>query len=282
MSLLIFTATYGDGPRPETVRSVSQQTYTDYVYEVSYHNPFPGERNMANIVAQYQRARQMCLAGNYEALLTVEHDMAIPPDAVQKLYETDAPVVYGVYMLRHNSHTLNAWQYVNNRNMGMSLSLYPKELKAARAKGWAQVSGVGWGCTLIRREVLERLTVHSNGGGDAGDLAFATDCLRAGIKMIARFDVPCLHIEPDGTVLEPYRNGGIVNRVYALTDVTVNVDGQSKPLRKGHYYSLPPDVAGDLQRAGYVRLTNDELETADAAPVQRETATPKQRRVKKG
>ena len=255
MSLLIFTPTYGDGPRPEMMASVSQLTYTDYVHEVSWHNPYPGNK-FANVAAQYQRAQKMFLDGGYDALLTIEHDMVIPANAVEKLWATDAPVVYGTYMLRHGVPALNAWRYENNKNMGMSLSLYPKELKAAIKRGWAQVSGVGWGCTLIRREVLERLTVRSN-DGDAGDLAFASDCLRAGIKMIARFDVPCGHYHESGELLEIGKNGGIVSRVYALQDVNANVDGQTKPLKKHTYYTLPLHVANDLARAGYVRITND-------------------------
>jgi hypothetical protein len=257
MTLLIFTPTFGDGPRAETLRSVSQQTYTDYVHEVSWHNPYPGEK-FANVVAQYQRAWGMALAGGYDGLLTFEHDMTMPANAVQKLLETDAPVVYGVYMLRHGTPTLSAWKYENNINMGMSLSLYPKELKEAKRRGWTEVSGVGWGCTLIRREVLQRLTVRTTGGGDAGDIAFASDCVRAGIKMIARFDVPCGHYDHNGALLEITMNGGIVSRVIALQDVTAGVNGASMPMKKGRYYSIPVNAALELQRVGYVKITNDD------------------------
>ena len=272
MTILVFTPTCNDGPRPETVASVKGQSFTDYVHEVSWHNPYPG-RDMRNVVTQYQRAWGMALEGGYEALLTFEHDMTMSPNAVQRLYETDAPVVYGVYMLRHGTKTLSAWQHTGGRNLGMSLSLYPAELKRYRQRGWGEVCGVGWGCTLIRRPVLERITVRQTGDGDAGDIAFATDCVRAGIRQIARFDVPCGHIEPDGNVLDPYRQGGIVRRVLALQNVTVNADGQTVAMKHGRYYSLPPDVAMELQRAGYVIVTNDDeaRETADL-PQAEETA----------
>lgn len=268
VTILVFTPTFGDGPQPRTLVSVSQQTYTNYAYEISYHNPYPGERNFANVVAQYQRAWQMALAGGYDALVTVEHDMILPPDALEKLNNTDAGVVYGVYMLRHGVPTLSAWQYTGKRNMGMSLSLYPKVVEKARQQGWLEVCGVGWGCTLIRREVLQRLTVHCNDEHDAGDLGFATDCIRSGIRQIARFDVLCGHITPEG-VLMPFENAGIVSRVYALQDVTANVAGQSKPMKKGSYYTIPVNTANELARAGYVRITND-TEQPDVA--KRETA----------
>lgn len=254
-SLLIFTPTYGDGPRPEMIASVSQQTFTDYRHEISWlDNPLPGRR-MENVITQYQKAWKMALDGGYDALLTVEHDMVLPSNAAQKLWETDAPVVYGVYMLRHGIPTLSAWRYENNRNMGMSLSLYPDEVRKGRQQGWLQVCGVGWGCTLIRREVLERVTVRSTGASDAGDMAFATDCVRGGIKQIARFDVPCEHIMPDGTVLHPYR-GGIVARVLALATFNARVGRESMPMKKGSYYTIPPEDAFELRRAGYVEITN--------------------------
>lgn len=255
MTVLIFTPTYADGPDPRTVESVSQQTFMDYHHEISWlDNPLPGRR-MENVVAQYQKAWKMALAGGYDALLTVEHDMVLPANAVQKLWETDAPVVYGVYMLRHGLPTLSAWQYVNNTNLGMSLSLYPNEVIEARKRGWARVCGVGWGCTLIRREVLGRINVRSTGVSDAGDMAFAGDCVRANILQIARFDVPCKHIMPDGTVLDPYK-GAIVARVLALKTVNARVGRESLPMKQGRYYSIPPEDAYELARAGYVEIQN--------------------------
>lgn len=279
--LLVFTPTYDNLMQPRTVASIKAQvTDIPFDWEIGHHNPFPGRR-MENVVAQYQRARSICLAGDYDAMLTVEHDMILPADAIQKLWATSAPVVYGVYLLRHGTPTLSAWQYVNDRNMGMSLSLYPNEIRRYRRQGWARVSGVGWGCTLIRRPVLERLQIHSSEPSDAGDLTFASECLRAGIEMVARFDVPCGHIMENGTVLEPFAQGGIVARVYALQAINANVGGQSVPLKKGHYYTLPPDVALELARAGYVRVTNEEtpgVETATVEPRTEDTVAPVQRR----
>ena len=255
MTLLVFTPTIDDQLRPETGASIAaQKTDIPFVWEVSDHNPYAGQK-AANVVAQYQRGREMCLAGGFDAMLTVEDDMVLPPDAIQKLHETDAPVVFGVYVLRHGMKVLNTWRYSGNNNLGMSLSLYPAELRQARARGWAEVSGVGWGCTLMRREVLERLTIHKN-DGDAGDLAFATDCLHQGIRMVARFDVPCDHIEPDGNVLRPYEHGGTVSRVLALQDVVAPTGHGSLSMKKGSYYTLPDDIADDLRRGGYVQITN--------------------------
>jgi len=44
----------------------------------------------------------------FDALLTIEHDMVIPPDALLKLLDTKADVVYGLYVFRSQPKTLNA------------------------------------------------------------------------------------------------------------------------------------------------------------------------------
>lgn len=257
-SLLIYTATIGDQMRPETKASIEAQiTNIRCTWEIGKHNPFPGEK-MRNVVAQYQRARQMALDGGYDALLTVEDDMVIPANAVQKLWDSSGAIVYGVYMLRHGTKTLSAWQYINDSALGMSLSLYPDEVRRYWRQGWGRVCGVGWGCTLIRREVLEQVSIYANEPTDAGDLTFARNCLAAGFVSIARFDVPCLHIEPDGNVLDPRKEDGTVSRVYALQPVVANVCGSSMPMRAGRYYTVPNNVAIDLQRAGYVKITNQD------------------------
>lgn len=280
-SLLVYTPTYADLLRPETVASVAAQRFDgELVHEISRHNPYPGERNMRNVTAQYQRARQMALDGGYDGLLTVEHDMVLPPDAAQKLWETQADVVYAAYMLRHGTNVLNLWRWTAGaRNLGMSLSLYPAELRALRRKGVGRVSGVGFGCTLIRRETLSKIPFRQDPNGNAPDIPFALDCLQRGIVALGRFDVACGHIH-EGVVLDAYQHGGIVARAYALQNVTVNLNGESVRLTQGRYYTLPLPVAGELARAGYVRLTNgvdagtetEGRETATAEPA-RETAT---------
>lgn len=268
--LLVYTATFGEGPRPETVASVAAQEFDgELVHEISYHNPFPGLRNMANVVAQYQRARQMALDDGYDALLTVEHDMELPAGMVQALWDTPGDVVYGLYMLRHGTNVISLWRHEGPKNLGMSMSFYPAEFRRYRQAGYGPVSGVGWGCTLIRRNVLSAIQVREL-PGDAGDIPFAQDCLRAGYKILGRFDRACRHYH-EGVWLEVgMDHAASTHRVLALADVTVSVNGQPRPLKQGHYYSLPAELAGDLTRAGYVRVT---LPEPDPAPAVVEQAT---------
>lgn len=255
--LLVFTPTFENGPQPRTMQSVAAQVGApSFNHHVNWlKNPLPG-RDVANVVAHYREAQKMCLDGGYEALVTVEHDMVIPPHALQALYDTDAPVVYATYMLRHGTPALNAWRYRDDQRLGTCLSLYPREVKEHMARGWAKVSGVGWGCTLIRREVLGRIVIRSSDPGDAGDIAFAKDCLHGNILQIARFDVACGHIEPSGNVLEV--ESGIVARVYALANTEIRGNKPMK-IRKHSYYTLPVEVAKGLMQQGLVRVTNGSM-----------------------
>lgn len=251
--LLVFTPTFGEGPRAETIAAVTAQQFNgELVHEISWHNPYPtAGRDMRNVLAQYQRARQMVMNGEYDGLLMVEHDMDIPPNAAQVMWDTPAPVVYAPYLLRHGSNVLSLWQWTGGKNLGMSLSLYPSELAELRKGNVGPVCGVGFGCTLVRRDVVAK--VPFRGPDDqAPDLPFALDCIRKGIKPLGRFDIECGHFHA-GNWLWPWSQpeGSIVQRIYMLQNVTVSVDGESKPLKRGRYYSLPAHLRQDLIRAGY-------------------------------
>lgn len=271
-SLLVFTPTYANLLRPETVESVSAQQFDGRLtHEISDHNPYPGDRNMQNVLAQYQRARQMTLDGGYDGLLTVEHDMRIPPHAAQSLWDTQAGVVYGVYVLRHGVNVLSAWRYEGKNSMGMSLSVHPADLEIAQKQKAVRVSGVGFGCTLIRRAILEHIPFR--GVENSGpDMPFAVDCLRSDIVSIARMDVRCEHYH-DGRWLTVEKEGNPIARFLPNVSMNANVDGTSVPLKANVYISLPTHVAIDLERAGYGAITNgagretavaEERETAEA------------------
>lgn len=281
--VLVYTPTYNDLLQRETVESVEALRFREqHDWVLSDENPYPG-RDMRNCVFQFQKGRRLALDGDYDALLLVEHDMIVPPDALQRLWDTDAPVVYGTYQLRHGMRSVNLFQWLdNNRNLGMSLSLYPRELRAARRRGWVRVSGAGFGCLLIKQPVLGQIAFRET--GNAPDLPYASDCVKQGITQIGRTDVECGHIDTDtGVTLWPFQEVyGIVARVLAQQDVIVQDEGKPVEMKKGRYYSIGPKLANDLQRAGYVVITNDAdkvLEEAAVNPAaeERETAEAKRK-----
>jgi hypothetical protein len=275
VKVLVFTPTWArrDGTlamRPETAASVEALRFDgDWDWEVSLHNPH-GPQAMQNVLAQYQRGREMALNGGYDGMLTVEHDMAIPPEALEKLWATPAEVVYGVYLLRHGTAIVNAFRYDGDANIGMSLSRYPDELALARKQGATRVSGAGFGCTLIRRHVLEQVAFRPAGAESwIPDMPFAQDCLRANIMSMARFDVACDHFDGEVRLRADGEHVMDVVSVLANYDVVALVNGSAMSLTAGSRYELPRSAASDLIRAGYVMVLDDkhdEPETAALAP----------------
>lgn len=262
--VLVFTPTWGSALRPETEAALAGQQWDGaLVWEVGRENPYPPP-DLRNVLAQYRVGWALALAGGYDALWTVEHDMAPPPNALELLWGADAPVAYGVYLLRHGSNVVNALQASTGRNIGMSLSLHPAELAQARRRGVVEVSGVGFGCTLIRRAVLEQIALRPDlatvGDEQTPDMPFATDCVRAGVRQVAHFGVLCGHVER-GKVLQVAEGGAGRTQVLALQ--TVVVEGPQR-LEAGQQYALDATLADELARAGYVRLLDAPAEAEDA------------------
>ncbi len=282
MRLLVVTPTFEDGPEAACVESIRGQQYEGpWEWVIDADDPFPPPDHR-NVLAKYMRGKCRALRDGFDAMVTVEHDMVLPPDALAKLVEVAeerAPVVFGTYTLRHGSHVLNTWRYENQRNFGMSLSLYPHELRILRKAKIGRVSGVGWGCTLIRRDVLERAPFVDDGQCMAGDLPFAQWCLANDVLMLARFDLECGHVE-DGKILMPYETTDPV-RVEPLQRVRVLVDGATVTLEEGQPIDLPAFMVADLERAGYVRRLAVERAVVEDAPGVEHAVSPVQRKRKK-
>jgi hypothetical protein len=278
MRILAFTPTWDDAMRPETRLSMQDQELDglDLEWCVSKDNPYkvPDHRN---VLHQYTMARKRVLDEGFDALWTVEHDMIVPPHAVTQLVATPGDVVYGIYLLRWGTYVLNAFEYINQKNIGESLSLFPEKAQAARKKGVVKVSGAGWGCTLVRRKVLEALEFPKEWPENpAYDITFAQRALRARFTMLANFNVLCGHMKGD-VVLYPFLNdevvehdrpafvvggqlmiayrklGGSTLRVRALQTLNTQGDnGETLRLARSKIYDLPISLATELARAGYV------------------------------
>lgn len=239
----------------------TQQIAPDVAVEfvIGTDNPHPiGDHR--NVLHQYQQARERLLAGPYDALLTVEHDNLLPDsDAVQRLLDTPGDVIYAPYLLRHGMRVLNTWQYINDRNLGMSLSHYRDELRRAREAAVWRISGAGFGCTLIRRHVLEQIEFTGATPRDQNqcpDLRFAEDCLRNGFAAYGRFDAPVMHWDGD-TWLHPFQNRrNRMAKYTALESVNVIAAGRWMRLTAGETVDLSDEEAAELTRLGVIRREN--------------------------
>jgi len=219
--VLIFTPTWIDERTAEDaiaaecsdgIRGQALRADFDFDWWVTTDNPWPiGDHR--NVLHQYQRAREyfLCSDRGWDALLTVEHDNILTePDALLRMYDTPGDVIYAPYRLRHGQSALSASRFPGSRHPSLkdSLTYYPAELAQARAERVWRVSGAGFGCTLIRRHVLEAIGFEEPGGRDTNwspDLRFVEACREHEFVSMARFDVIVDHLDQDsGERLPPY------------------------------------------------------------------------------
>jgi hypothetical protein len=165
--------------------------------------PDQDDRGRTNLMEKQNTIRAMFLASDYDYLMFVENDMVVPQDAIQRLIDADADVAYGLYVFRRPPYLWSAYSVINDEQMvGYPLNAVPE----AAATAWGKVvdvDGVGFGCTLIKRRVLEQIPFrvgwdepHPGGEVSHSDFYFAVDCLRAGFRQRCDTSLLCGHIHP--------------------------------------------------------------------------------------
>ncbi len=164
-----------------------------------------GEKDNRDVICdKYNAARDRLLSGPYDAMLTVESDMIIPPDALQKLWDAGADIAYAPYVFRRQPWHWSAYSVL----LDDALTGYPLSNVPDRAKlDWGSVvdvDGIGLGCTLIRRHVLEAFPFradgikHMDGTRSHCDWYAALDWMGAGYTQKCDLSAPCGHISATG------------------------------------------------------------------------------------
>jgi hypothetical protein len=180
--------------------------------EIQNDQPYPatqGADTYRNVLNLYRQARRLLLANpQYTHLLTIEDDMIVPRDALDKLMELGADVAYSVYCWRWGPpHRLSAYRYLFEDNGCSWGSDEPHTARRYLETGTPiEVNGVGLGCTLITRGVLETIDFRiGEPARTANDWYFAVDCQKIGARQVAHFGVPCGHIrlDPSARVIWP-------------------------------------------------------------------------------
>lgn len=157
------------------------------------------EEKYQNIADKYNQGRDIALNGDYDAMLTVESDMIIPPLALERLTRIETDVAYGLYVSRHGHHNwLCATELTEKYALFISEDLeYCNEVFGSVVES----EGVGMGCTLIWRHVLERVPFRYDARGKGNwrgqDYFFALDLDKALFEQKHDLGVVCGHINTD-------------------------------------------------------------------------------------
>lgn len=198
MNVLVFCPTYPKFPRvyARTLQSIFALEWAEPLAIVFQRSGADACDELNDITAKYNEARRLALDGGFDALLCVEADMVVPPDALAKLGQVDADVITALYVSRHSDHSWYVYDEIDT-DRSTARCRTPDMTPERAREVWGNVvatKGGALGCTLIRRRVLERLTFR-NEGAIPNDWWFALDAWRAGFRQAAHCGVACGHID---------------------------------------------------------------------------------------
>lgn len=180
-----------------TITSLFALDWPEYMPVVFGRNDSPVGTKYQDICAKHNEARRMVLDGDYDALFLVENDMILPPDTLYKLTALHSDVAYGLYVGRHGMQQWLAFTDILGYG-GTSLSAQPELAREAWGRP-LETRGVGMGCTLIRRHVLERLEFRTEPNDlVADDWMFSLDCIEHNFRQMHHLGVACGHIAQPG------------------------------------------------------------------------------------
>ena len=144
---------------------------------------------LLSITAKANRGRDILLSGGYDAMLLVEADNILPPDTLKKLTKVDADICYGLYCQRPNRR--HRWMMRIGEDI--HVKEYPEKFMRQCWNKVVPSDGLGFGCTLIHRRVLE--AIQFNCKAELGpDYHMAKAARAAGFKQATDCSVHVGHI----------------------------------------------------------------------------------------
>jgi FkbM family methyltransferase len=132
----------------------------------------------------------------YDYLFSVDSDMSFPPDTLKRLIEHDKDVVTGLYRQRKQEQILEV--YEPNAGGGVSNIPYWKIAN----KGLVEIAGCGFGCVLVKAEVMRAIgypqfKYHSaldHANTISEDVYFCRQARDRGFQLFADTTILCGHV----------------------------------------------------------------------------------------
>lgn len=137
------------------------------------------------------------LNNGYDYLFSVDSDIVMPSDTLEKMLGHDKDMVTGLYIQRiEGTHTVEV--YMPNKTGGLTHIPY----NLLKDKGLVEVAGCGFGCVLVKRRVFEGLEYphflyrsaldHKNTFSE--DVYFCRQATNAGFTIWADTTILCDHV----------------------------------------------------------------------------------------
>jgi hypothetical protein len=206
LKVLVYVPLAPKRPRiyARTIMSLFNLEWKESLPIVFGKEDFPRGTKYENLTAKHNQVREMFLAGDYDALFMTENDMVLPIDTLKRLVAVNSDVAYGLYCSRHGRYRWLAFLEIMGYH-GLSVS----DSENLAKEHWGQVKetkGIGMGCTLIKRKVLEEITFRTAPNDIvADDWLFSLDCIDKKFSQVHDFGLVCGHIALDKVIWpDPY------------------------------------------------------------------------------
>ena len=137
------------------------------------------------------RLAKQALKMSADYTMWFDSDMIFEPDTMRKLLADDKDIVSGMYFRRSHPYSLVAFDELDIENKKFKDAEIPTELKA--------VDGVGFGCVLMKTEVLFNVAAKFGGwfdpiNGFGEDLSFCWRARECGYEVYLDPKVSCGHV----------------------------------------------------------------------------------------
>lgn len=126
-------------------------------YQHIHHVP-RGENSRQALCNAQNYARERALREGYDYVLSIESDLIVTPDVINRLMSYNVPVVGGLYFIGIEIKIPCVFFVTQKGIMRGTRLISLSEAEKFINTGLQKVHGCGLGCALIKREVLERFT----------------------------------------------------------------------------------------------------------------------------
>jgi len=187
-------------------------------FEVAlFHDTAPEECEVVPRIAQAREEMRLAfLKTGCTHLYFHDSDMVPPADIVTRLLAHNRDIASGFYLIRTHSEPLAPVMLeVQQGRKGIHLG----QAGIFTEGDTQEVLGVGMGCMLIRREVLEKVGFREPAtythDRPAEDYQFCLDAVESGFqKPLIDLTLPCWHVDSDGWANFPQVGGQVYSASY--------------------------------------------------------------------
>lgn len=190
MKTILIAIPTNKGIEPETFKAVYDLIVPDgYRTEFQFFYGYQIDQ-IRNLIAKWGM--------HYDYLFCVDSDIMMPQDTLVKMVASDKDIISGLYIQRiQNTHTIELYKYINNH--GTMANILIEELAG---KGLVEVASCGFGCVLIKGNVLRQMKYphfvyksaldHKNTVSE--DVYFCMKAVGLGFKVWADTSIICDHV----------------------------------------------------------------------------------------